>query len=90
MPACPGQVKIEVGQVKLGSHLPDGASKSVFLNIYILKKNSYKGLNFISGHVRAPWFGVIKLFECHFLLLCHLCFGQVDFVFRQVKLDVVP
>ena len=29
LPTCPGQVKNEVGQVKLGSHLPGGASENI-------------------------------------------------------------
>ena len=29
LPACPGQVKIEMGQVKFVIYLPDGASKYI-------------------------------------------------------------
>ena len=42
-------MKIKMGQVKLGSHLPDGASKNIFF-----KKNSYKDYIFISGNVGPP------------------------------------
>ena len=38
LPACPGPVKIEVGQVKMGSHLLVGTSRNIDKNIHIYLK----------------------------------------------------
>ena len=44
LPTCPGQVKIEMGQVNLGIHLPDGASKNIS---DVLLAISYFGMMFV-------------------------------------------
>ena len=49
-PACPGQVQIGMGQVKLGIHLPDGASKNISDLLFdIPKENPQKCSNRIEG-----------------------------------------
>ena len=49
-PACPGQVQIGMGQVKLGIHLPDEASKNISdLLFAIPKENPQKSSNRIEG-----------------------------------------